>query len=172
MDKPEISGKSVPPLPIDPFRKLQLTVAYFYGPSATRVIPKDSFTFDYSKSTGKIRRAYLGGKLFCTFLPNGGLALALEGARVLSKSTAFRDCCVTVSDEAKPFIAIGKSAFCKHVVKVGKNVVPALDVAVLDLQGEVVAVGKSMLSSKMIEQFKRGVAVKIRAGAGQRRHGT
>jgi uncharacterized protein with predicted RNA binding PUA domain len=162
----QLVQKKIPakPLPIDPLKKLRLTIDYFYGPGTSKVMPSRGVEFEFSKATGRVRRARFGGELLCTFLPNGGIAFSIAGARMLSKSKKFRESCVTVSDDARPFVAAGRSVFCKHVVNVGKNIVPTLDVGILGIGGEVIAVGKAVLSSRMIEQFKRGVSVKVRIG--------
>ena len=55
----------------------------------------------------------------------------------------------------------GRSVFCKHVVWCGKNVRVAADTPIL-FENKVIAVGKAILSSEMISDFNRGVAVKVR----------
>jgi archaeosine-15-forming tRNA-guanine transglycosylase len=44
---------------------------------------------------------------------------------------------------------------------------PSEDVAVINERGELLAVGKSVVSGKTMKQFKRGVAIKIREGASE-----
>jgi uncharacterized protein with predicted RNA binding PUA domain len=55
----------------------------------------------------------------------------------------------------------GRSVFCKHIVWCGKNVRIAADTPVL-FENQVIAVGRSILSSKMMSDFNRGVAIKVR----------
>jgi uncharacterized protein with predicted RNA binding PUA domain len=55
----------------------------------------------------------------------------------------------------------GRSVFCKHVVWCGKNVRVSSDTPIL-FGNQVIAVGKAILSSEMISDFKRGVAIKVR----------
>ncbi|MGH9878017.1 MAG: PUA domain-containing protein, partial [Nitrososphaerales archaeon] len=90
------------------------------------------------------------------------LALTIFGAKLLLQSPKFKENCVTVNNDVSEFISNGKSVFCKHVVNCGNNVRVGSDVAVLDQDGNVIAVGKAVLSTKMIREFKRGVAVKVR----------
>ena len=55
----------------------------------------------------------------------------------------------------------GRSVFCKHVIFCGKNVRVGSDTPII-FGNQVIAVGKAILSSEMISDFKRGVAVKVR----------
>ena len=66
-----------------------------------------------------------------------------------------------IDKESKEFIENGKSVFCNHVVSCGKNIKIGSDVPVL-YKNQVIGVGKSILSSKMIMSQNRGVAIKIR----------
>jgi len=83
---------------------------------------------------------------------------------VLLNSKAFRENCVTVSEEAEEAARAGKSIFAKHVIKAGKRIRPSSEVVVLNKRGELLAVGKAVLSAKMMKVFECGVAVKVRAG--------
>jgi len=51
--------------------------------------------------------------------------------------------------------------FCKHVVWCGKKVRISGDTPVL-FKNKVIAVGRAVLSSEMISDFDRGVAIKVR----------
>ena len=53
-----------------------------------------------------------------------------------------------------PFVQEGRSVFCKHVVWCGKNVRVAADTPIL-FENRVIAVGRAILSSEMISDFKR-----------------
>ncbi len=62
------------------------------------------------------------------------------------------------------FIAEGGDVFAVHVVKVDAEVGAKDEVIVLDEDGQVLAVGRTVLSSAEINAFKTGVAVKVRHG--------
>ncbi|MDQ4066171.1 MAG: hypothetical protein M3114_01130, partial [Thermoproteota archaeon] len=77
--------------------------------------------------------------------------------------------------EAIPFVSEGRSLFCKHVKWCGSNIKVGSDVAVIDGNSSgdgnddsssrrVVAVGIAMLSSRLLKQYRKGVAVKVRQG--------
>ena len=77
------------------------------------------------------------------------------------KSKSFRENCVKISEDAASFVKEGRSVFCKHVIWCGKNIRISGETPVL-FNGEVIAVGKAVLSSEMISDFDRGVAIKTR----------
>ena len=80
------------------------------------------------------------------------------------KSKEFRENCITVTDDAATFVKAGKSVFAKHVIKCGNNIHPGSEVIVINTMNKVIAIGKAILSKKMIKDFKSGVALKIRNG--------
>jgi len=141
-----------------------MTIDYLFGQNVSRSLPLDRLTFTYSKKTGGMRRVYLEGKLLATVRPDGGLALTVYGAELLSKSQDFSSNCVVVQEGVEDFIMKGRSVFSKHIVACGDRVRPASDVAVLDSKGKVIAAGKALLSAKMIREGVNGVAVKVRHG--------
>jgi len=151
-------------LALDPKQKIAVSIDAIFGSNISSFIPVDKFEYTFSKRTGRIKNVLLDNNLVATLRSDGGLALTIFGAKLLMQSPNFRENCVTVSNDVSEFISDGKSVFCKHVIKCGNNVKVGSDVAVLDEDGNVIAVGKAVLSAKMIREFKRGVAVKVREG--------
>lgn len=145
---------------MDNFLKLQYTLDALFGNGTSRHLPKD-LEITFSKKNGRIRNVYSEGKLLCTLRIDGGLAISPYFAQMLLKSKKFKENCLEINSDAKPFVEDGKSVFCKHVVWCGKNVMISSDTPVL-FKGKVVAVGRAVLPSKMILEQNRGVAVKIR----------
>jgi uncharacterized protein with predicted RNA binding PUA domain len=80
---------------------------------------------------------------------------------MLVKSKSFKENCIEVNSDAAPFVMEGRSVFCKHVTKCGKNVKISADTPIL-FKNKVIAVGRAILSSEMISDFNQGVAVKVR----------
>lgn len=150
---------------MDPVVKLRHTIDALFGPGVSRMLPRD-VEITYSRRTGRIRSVYRDGVLLCTLRIDGGLAVTPAFARVLLGSKRFRrDNCVEISDEAAPFVAQGRSVFARHVVRCGRNVRVSADAPVL-CGGRVVAVGRAVLSARMMAEFDRGVAVKVRDSVG------
>ena len=145
---------------MDHILKLQHSLDALFGNGVSKQLPKD-IELIFSRKTGRIRTASHKGKLLCTLRIDGGLAISPYFAQILLKSKAFRENCVEINEDAAPFVESGRSVFCKHVVWCGKKVRISADTPVL-FKNQVIAVGKAILSSEMISDFDRGVAVKIR----------
>ena len=145
---------------MDHILKLQHSLDALFGNGVSKQLPKD-IELIFSRKTGRIRTVSHKGKLLCTLRIDGGLAISPYFAQILLKSKAFRENCVEINEEAAPFVESGRSVFCKHVVWCGKKVRISADTPVL-FKNQVIAVGKAILSSEMISDFDRGVAIKIR----------
>ncbi|MEM2338851.1 MAG: PUA domain-containing protein [Nitrososphaerales archaeon] len=144
--------------------KIAMIVDYLFGKGVSKSLPLDELEFIFSPKTKRLRKILLNGKLVATVRPDGGLALTVFGAELLSKNDKFMENCLIIQDDAINYVSQGRSVFCKHVVKCGKRIKPSSEVVVLNSYGRVLAVGKAILSAKMIKKFKEGVAVKIRQG--------
>ena len=145
---------------MDSILKLKYTIDALFGTGVSRYLPKE-IKITYSKRTGRIQHVFQNEKLLCTLRIDGGLAITPHFAQILLKSKKFKENCLEVDEDSKPFVEKGSSVFCKHVVWCGKNILIGADVPVLH-KNNVIAVGRAVLSSRMIKSLKRGVAVKIR----------
>ena len=145
---------------MDSVLKIKYTLDALFGTGISRHLPKE-IRITYSKRTGRIQHVFQDDKLLFTLRIDGGLAITPYFAQVLLKSKKFRENCLEVDEDSKPFVENGSSVFCKHVVWCGKNILIGADVPVL-YKDTVIAVGRAVLSSRMIKSLERGVAVKIR----------
>ncbi len=145
---------------MDNILKLQHSIDALFGSGVSKQLPKD-IELTFSRKTGRIRTVSHKGKLLCTLRIDGGLAISPYFAQILMKSKSFKENCVEINEEAAPFVEQGRSVFCKHVVWCGKKVRISADTPVL-FKNQVIAVGKAILSSEMISDFDRGVAIKVR----------
>jgi uncharacterized protein with predicted RNA binding PUA domain len=145
---------------MDPVLKLKHTIDALFGGGVSKKLPKD-ISISFSKKTGRIREVYHNNKLLCTLRIDGGLAITPYLAQILLKSKKFRQNCVEIDEESKPFIGEGKSVFCKHVTWAGKNILIGADVPVL-YHNKVIAVGRAIVNPQMMVTLKRGVAIKVR----------
>ena len=141
-----------------------MTIDYLFGKGISQIIPTDRLNFTFSKRTGKIKSVLLDDKLIATFRSDGGIALTIHGAELFVRNPKFSENCVVVKEEARDFISMGRSVFAKHVVSCGDRIKPKSEVVIVDTNGNVLAVGKALLSAKMMKYFKSGVAVKVRKG--------
>ena len=156
------------PLPIDAREKMCRHIDAIFGSGVSYALPVEDIQFNFSKRTGRIKNLSIGGTLAVTLRTDGGLALTTAGAQYLLKnSKQFRENCVEPMREALPFVSEGRSLFCKHVKWCGTNIKVGSDVAIIDgssSDGRVIAVGIAMLPSKLMKEYRRGVAVKVRQG--------
>ena len=142
------------------FVKLQHSLDALFGRGVSKYLPKEIDVI-LSRKTGRIRTVSHKGKLLCTLRIDGSLAISIDFAQTLLQNKTFRENCVEVNKDAAPFVMEGRSVFCKHIVWCGKNVRIASDTPVL-FENQVIAVGRSILSSEMMSDFNRGVAIKVR----------
>lgn len=122
-----------------------------------------------STRTGRIRHVTLNSRLLGTLRPTDGMfSLTVDGARRLAqtKRTSLR---VVVSPDIATFVAKGKSAFAKHVIHADTAIRPQDEVAVVNGDRNVLAVGKAILTAKEMRVFQRGLAVRIRRGVAEKR---
>ena len=145
---------------MDHFVKLQHSLDALFGSGSSKYLPKD-IDIILSRKTGRIRTVSHNGKLLCTLRIDGSLAISIDFAQTLLQNKIFRENCIEINKDAAPFVMEGRSVFCKHVVWCGKNVRVASDTPIL-FENQVIAVGKAILSSEMISDFQRGVAIKVR----------
>jgi len=145
---------------VEHFLKLQQSLDALFGTGSSKYLPKDIDVI-LSRKTGRIRTVSHKGKILCTLRINGSLAISIDFAQTLLQSKTFRENCIEINKDAAPFVMEGRSVFCKHVVWSGKNVRVAADTPIL-FENKIIAVGKAILSSEMISDFNRGVAIKVR----------
>ena len=145
---------------MDSVIKIKYTLDALFGQGVSKYLPKD-VKITYSKNTGRIKHVHQNDHLLCTLRTDGGLAITPHFAQILMKSKKFKQNCLEIDDESKAYVQEGSSVFCKHVTWCGNNIMIGGDVPVLH-NDKVIAVGKAVLSTRMIKSFKKGVAIKIR----------
>lgn len=145
---------------MDNVLKLQHTIDSLFGNGVSKYLPKD-LEITFSRKTGRIRTVMYKKNLLCTLRIDGGLAISTYFAQLLLKSKSFKENCIEINEDAYPFVLKGRSVFCKHVVKCGRNIRISSDTPII-FKNQVIAVGKAMLSYDMISDFDKGVAVKVR----------
>jgi uncharacterized protein with predicted RNA binding PUA domain len=137
---------------------------YQFGGSTGKELFPDNVEVDFSKSTGRIRHIRLGRELLATLRPTDGMfSLTIEGAKRLKRAHSTHYW-VTVTKDAARFVMSGKSLFAKHVLDADMAIKPQDEVIVLDKGGNLLAVGKAILTGSEMKLFKKGLAVRIRRG--------
>jgi uncharacterized protein with predicted RNA binding PUA domain len=156
---------------VDPFQKISYQIDFLFGKGISSILPS-KIEIEYSKKTGKIKNFSLNGKLIGTFRTDGGIALTIHGSELFLQNKNFFHNCIFPIDDVIPFVSEGRSLFAKHVLKCGQNVKTGSEVAVLDSNQNVIAVGRALLPCYFFYKYNngnngsmiKGVAVKIREG--------
>ena len=145
--------------------KIRSIADYQFGKGVGLELFPSNIQIQYSPRTGRIRYINLDGERLATLRPTDGvLSLSIKAAVSMAKKTPFAKCFVTVKNDVSKFIAEGGDVFAVHVVKVNGQVGARDEVIALDEDGQVLAVGRTLLSSEEMKAFKTGVAVKVRHG--------
>ncbi len=151
------------------FNRIRAVANYQFDADIGRELFPDEAEIVLSKKTERIRHIYLDGRLLATFRPRDGLfSLTLEGARRLNSLLMQPRFRVSVRGDVGEFIEKGGNVFAKHVVEADPEIRPGEEVIVLGEGGRVLAVGRAMLTGREMLAFKRGIAVKVRRGAGEK----
>ena len=138
---------------------------YQFGKGVGAKLFPENVEITYSKTTGRIRYVHLNGDRLVTLRPTDGLfSLSISAARILAENRGFAHCFVTVQQDVSTVIAEGRDVFAAHVVKADYAIRAKDEVVVADEKGNVLAVGRAVLSSEEMQAFKTGVAVKVRHG--------
>ncbi|MCS7125166.1 MAG: pseudouridine synthase [Candidatus Bathyarchaeota archaeon] len=149
----------------NPLRRIRSMADYQFGRGVGEKLFPENVEVAYSKRTGRIRYVYLDGKRLVTLRPMDGLfSLSIEGAKRIVENQIPAKCLVVVQNEVSKFIADGGDVFAIHVVKADSEILPKDEVIVVNEKGEVLAVGRAVLSGEEMTAFKVGVAVKVRRG--------
>ncbi|MEM0007393.1 MAG: PUA domain-containing protein [Candidatus Bathyarchaeia archaeon] len=149
-------------------QRIRSVADYQFGKGVGEVLFPQDVEIAYSKRTGRIRYVFLNGKRLATMRPMDGLfSLSIEGAKRILESGVPAKCIVTVKNDVSKFIAKGGDVFAVHVLKADDEIRPKDEVIVVNERGEVLAVGKAMLSGEEMTAFKVGVAVKVRRGSSE-----
>jgi len=146
--------------------KVRAIADYQFGKGVGILLFPSNVEIQYSPRTGRIRFINLNGERLATLRPTDGvLSLSIKAAVFMAEKTPFAKCFVTVKNDVSKFIAEGGDVFAVHVVKVDAEVGARDEVIALDEDGQVLAVGRTILSSGEMKAFKTGVAVKVRHGS-------
>jgi len=148
--------------------RFRMLLEYLYGRGVANSVPWSELEYLESRKSSRLKQVIRNGTVFATIQENGMIALSIECATFLMKERIFRHSCVLVKNGFENEIKKGFSLFCKHVSKVGSNVAPGMDVAVVDKRWKLLATGKALLPREYMLSFKRGVAVRVRLGVEQK----
>ncbi|MDR3282506.1 MAG: tRNA guanosine(15) transglycosylase TgtA [Candidatus Methanoplasma sp.] len=147
--------------------RARAVATYQFGHEASASLFKGKIELVVSRNTGKIRNVVSDGEHVLSMRAGDGLyTLRKEGACRIVAAVPAPVMRVAVVDDAVPFVSEGRNVFCQFVSYADPSLTPMDEVIVVDAADKVIATGRMMLVSDEISAFKKGVAVKVRSGAG------
>jgi uncharacterized protein with predicted RNA binding PUA domain len=150
----------------DPKNRVRSVADYQLGKGVGKKLFPDNIEIQFSPRTGRIRYINLNGERLATLRPTDGLlSLSVKAAKFIVEHVPEAKCFITVKNDVAQYIAKGGDIFAVHVVKVDEDILPKDEVIAIDESRNVLAVGRTLLSSSEIIAFKTGVAVKVRHGS-------
>jgi uncharacterized protein with predicted RNA binding PUA domain len=149
----------------NPKAKVRTIADFQFGKGVGAKLFPDNIEIQFSPRTGRIRYINLNGERLATLRPTDGLlSLSIKAAQTITATITAAKCFVTVKNDVADYIAKGGDVFAVHVVNVDDEVGAKDEVIAVDENRNVLAVGRTLLSSKEIRAFKTGAAVKTRHG--------
>jgi uncharacterized protein with predicted RNA binding PUA domain len=144
--------------------RMRTIADYQFGRSAGRALFPDDVTFLLSR-TGRVRQIVLADRRIATVRANDGfLILSTFGGERLKAVLPFPQKRVVMNDDAAPFVAKGKTAFCKFIVDCDPEIRAYEEVLLVDKDDRLLATGQALLAAPEMLAFKRGAAVNVRYG--------
>ncbi|MFA7063522.1 MAG: PUA domain-containing protein, partial [Methanomethylophilus sp.] len=155
-------------LPNSDLQRAEAVSRYQFGEDATRALFRGRIDLVVSRKTGKIRNVISDGEHVLSMRAGDGLyTLRMEGARRIIASVPAPAMRVAVMDDAVPFVSQGRNVFCQFVTSADGSLVPKDEVVVVDKNDRPLATGQMLLVKDEIAAMKKGIAVKVRSGAGE-----
>ena len=145
--------------------KVRSIADYQFGKGVGAKLFPENIEIRLSPRTGRIRYINLNGERLATLRPTDGvLSLSIKAAQLMAEKIPKAICFVIVKNHVSPYIARGGDVFAVHVAAINEEVRAKDEIVVLNEERQVLAVGRTLLSSIEIRAFKTGIAVKVRHG--------
>lgn len=142
--------------------RLRTIADYQFGKGAGAALFPDDVKFILSR-TGRVRQIVLGSKRIATVRANDGfLILSAFGGERLKPVLPFPQKRVIMNDDAAPFVAKGKTAFCKFVLDCDPEIRAMEEILLVDRDDNFLATGQALLAAAEIKAFTKGTAVHVR----------
>lgn len=141
---------------------IQFVIDYIFGKGVHNTIMISKFKPLYSKRTGKIRQLFYDNSLFGSFRPNGTISLTPYAYNILSKNKIFEKNTAVIKEDQINIVKNSSSVFVKNVKKLEKNIFVGSDVFIISPKGELIGIGKAVISYSQIKRFKSGLCIKNR----------
>lgn len=146
---------------------LRTVADYQFGRGAgAALFPPDEALTVRRSTSGRPQQIHADGERLVSYGTDGRFTLGLAGGRRLIAALPGNAGRVVVGDESEPFVRDGKNVFAKFVRAAGAEIRRGDEVAVVHEGGGLLGVGRADRSAAEMRDFETGMAVMIRAGAG------
>lgn len=147
----------------DPLRIVRAIADYQFGGGIGEKLFDDECIVKISKRTGRPKYVYEGGEVLATVrYPDNLLALTLKGAEKLSKILPRPRFRVVIKPKALNKILKGMNPTARDILNVDEKILPGEEVLIEDLKGELIGVGRAVVSGSLMKDLASGVVVKLR----------
>ncbi|HTX43542.1 MAG TPA: PUA domain-containing protein [Methanocella sp.] len=144
--------------------RIRTIADYQFGRGAGEALFPDDARFILGR-TGRVRQILEGEKRIATLRASDGfLILSAHGGQKLKEALPYPKKRVVMDADAAPFVAKGKTAFCKFVVDCDPEIRALEEVILVDADDNLLATGQALLCAAEMRAFKKGIAVSVRYG--------
>jgi len=147
----------------DLLRIVRAIADYQFGGGIGEKLFDDECIVKISKRTGRPKYVYEGEEVLATVrYPDNLLALTLKGAEKLSKILPRPRFRVVIKPKALNKILKGMNPTARDILNVDEKILPGEEVLIEDLKGELIGVGRAVVSGSLMKDLASGVVVKLR----------
>jgi len=138
-----------------------------FGRGAGKAMLNGKVELVLSRNTDRIRNVLVDGiHVLSMRAGDGFFTLKIPGGQILKNTFPSPGLRVIVNPDSAEFNRVGKSVFAGFVIDADQGIVPGDEVLVVDEADELCAIGQALMTRDEMMAFKKGIAVKVRAGAG------
>ncbi len=155
------------PVPDWELLRARATCEVQFGRAAADAVLAGKVELVLSPNTGRVRNVLADGEHVLSLRARDGLfTLKPAGARRMLRAVAPPGLRVVVDDDAAAFAERGNNVFARFVRDCDGGLCPLDEVAVVDARDRLVACGRTLMVREEMLAFRRGIAVRVRQGAG------
>ncbi len=146
-------------------RHIHAILSWAWGEEAATALAREPLRARHSRATGRLRQVLRGEEVLFVIANDGLPRPTFAGGRALAAVLPPPRARVVAHADAVPFVREGRSLFSRHVLRADPSIAPDEPVLVTSEEGELLAVGRTLLSGPEMGRFRRGVAVRPSAHA-------
>lgn len=136
---------------------------YQFGRGVGEKLFPDGCIIELSKRTGRPRYVRLDKEIIATIrYPDNMIALSLRGAERLKEILGERAPRVILRESGVKRVNRGMNPLATDIVYCSEGIRPGEEVLVESSDGELIAVGKAITSSRIMRELEAGAVIKIR----------